>query len=136
MWVVGGVGGWREFEKGMRVWSAMVWPSRTYSPWVCAPWKWKRPFWSFAKPGVEVTICSMAREGTGAGALAMYDLSMSMWLVELSVSNCAAVGWEAVTVTDSDTAETFRLTVSWTGTGEWMSTGMCSAWNPCTSTWI
>src|SRR5258706_291050 len=34
----------------------------------------------------------MAREATAAGALAMYDLSMSMWLCELSVSSCAAHG--------------------------------------------
>ena len=106
-----------EFENVTPVWSEIVCPSMTYSLWLCAPWKWKRPFSSFAKPGVDVTICSMAREATAAGALAMYDLSMSMWLCELSVSSCAA-GGSAVTLIDSETPDTLRVMVCSTGTGE------------------
>ena len=75
----------------------------TYSLWLCAPWKWKRPFSSSAKPGVEVTISSMARIGTAAGARWMNDLSMSMWEVVVSVSSWAAVG-SPITLTDSVTA--------------------------------
>jgi hypothetical protein len=45
-----------EFENVAPVWSEMVCPSMTYSLWLCAPWKWKRPFSSLAKPGVDVTI--------------------------------------------------------------------------------
>src|SRR5438046_1306994 len=89
-----------ELEKVVPVWSEIVWPSRTYSFWLWAPWKWKRPFSSLAKPGVEVMISSIAREERVAGDFAMNDLSMSMWVTEVSVSSWAAP-LSALTVTDS-----------------------------------
>src|SRR5437763_11629283 len=106
-----------ELENVTPVWSEIVWPSITYSLWLWAPWKWKRPFSSLAKPGVEVTICSMAREATAAGALAMYDLSMAMWLWELSVSSWATL-IPAVTLIDSESWAMASLTVVSMGTAE------------------
>ncbi len=44
----------------------------------------------------------MAREATVAGALAMNDLSMSMWLIELSVSSCTPLSPTTVTFSIKD----------------------------------
>ena len=88
----------------------------TYSLWLCAPWKWNRPFSSLAKPGVAVTSSSMARVATGAGAFATNDLSMSMWLIEVSVSSWAAFA-SSRTVTFS-VREVVSSTLSSIGMGE------------------
>ncbi len=76
-----------ELEKVMPVWSEIVCPSITNWLWLWKPWKWKRPFSSLAKPGVAVISSSIAREAMTAGARAMYDLSMSTWEVDESVSS-------------------------------------------------
>ncbi len=60
-----------EFENVTPVWSEIVWPSITYSLWLCAPWKWKRPFSSLANPGVAVISSSIALDETAAGARAI-----------------------------------------------------------------
>ena len=79
-----------EFENVMPIWSPIGCPSITTSCCEWPPWKWYRPFSSCEKPGVDVTIDSNARPGITAGDCRMRDLSMSMWVMAVSLSSSTA----------------------------------------------
>jgi len=94
----------------------------------------ERPFSSLAKPGVAVISSSIAREAMVRGRRAMYDLSMSTWEVDESVSSWADV-CSAVTVTVSEMPMTFKLMSTCRGTAERTSTARWMGWKLWVSTW-
>ncbi len=78
--------GCREFENVTPIWSPIGRAIHDEELLRVPPWKWYRPFSSWEKPGVEMTIDSKARLGMPPVDRRMSDLSMSVCVIDVSVS--------------------------------------------------